>query len=119
MKCRICSRIYGDGRRKRCNSCNTKIRRYRVKQAGIKLLGGKCNRCDWEGHPAAFEFHHKDPSQKEFSIGSMANKSWSVVKKELLKCELLCSNCHQIEHATEYTEVFLKEIEEYGGTILK
>ena len=51
-----------------CNSCRTKIRRHRCKVAAVKLLGGKCNRCKWIGNIIAYEFHHKDPSNKNLSF---------------------------------------------------
>lgn len=57
----------------------------------------------------ALEFHHYKGSKK-FNIGkSIAVKSWSTVRKELKKCELLCSNCHRVEHADRSQE-FLREV---------
>src|SRR3990172_7234258 len=122
MKCIICDKKikpYDNHKRYRCNSSNTRIRRYRNKLFAIELLGGKCQRCGWTGDTAAFQFHHKDPKQKELNIGNVTNRSWSVIKKELLKCELLCANCHQIEHTKERGERFLKEVYNYRGRILK
>jgi predicted HNH restriction endonuclease len=80
----------------------------------VQLLGGKCNRCGWTGNLAAFEFHHKDPEEKEFEMGNMANKAWDVLKIEIEKCELLCSNCHRIEH-TDRSEAFIEELKNYKG----
>lgn len=105
-------------RRKKCASCRTKIRRHRVKIAAVKLLGSKCNRCGYDKHIAAFEFHHKDPKQKDFTIGKASNKSWAIVKKEVLKCELLCANCHRIEHSNRDNEKFLEVVNKYQGTQL-
>jgi hypothetical protein len=119
--CSVCKKsIAGNMRnRRRCHSCNTRIRRYRAKLAAVELGGGKCNRCGWSGDIAAYEFHHSDPSEKKFAIGSAANKSWSVIKKEVEKCELLCSNCHRIEHSGERCENFMKEVESYKGNTLR
>lgn len=116
-KCILCGKDTNI-RRKRCGACNTKIRRHRAKLAAIKFLGGKCKRCGWDGHPAAFEFHHSF-GNKDFQIGSAGNKSWEVLKKELTKCELLCANCHQIEHSNRDDERFLAEVENYNGTKLE
>ncbi|MFA5558900.1 MAG: hypothetical protein WDA59_05520 [Methanofastidiosum sp.] len=120
MKCKVCGKeikqLQGKNRT-RCSGCNTKIRRYRAKLAAIAYLGGKCERCGWEGPVAGYTFHHKDPTQKEFNISMVANKSWLVIKEELDKCELLCQNCHHIEHSNVYDR-FLEEVEKYNGNIL-
>lgn len=99
--CELCDNKvnkYGGYSKNICGSCNTRIRRYRTKTKAIELLGGKCNRCGWSGHIAAYEFHHIK-GDKEFNIGSANNKAWSSIINELKKCELLCSNCHRIEHS--------------------
>ena len=117
-KCNLCGKTFEgwQGRKRlRCGGCNTKIRRYRAKLAAIKYKGGKCNECGWIGNIAAFEFHHKDKNEKSFQIGHVANKKWEVIKKELDKCNLLCSNCHQIKHANNTNEKFLKEVYNYKG----
>lgn len=57
------------------------------------------------------EFHHKDPSKKDFGISSAGTtKSFERIKLELDKCDLLCSNCHKEIHSnkTILSEVFLK-----------
>lgn len=46
----------------------------------------------------ALEFHHKDPSIKEFKLGSGNTMSWKGYKSEALKCMLVCSNCHKEIH---------------------
>lgn len=81
-----------------CNTCVSRKRRLDTKKKAIELLGGKCNRCGWDKHPAGLEFHHKDDN-KEFSVSDNLNKKWDVIKAEVLKCELICSCCHHIHHA--------------------
>lgn len=116
--CKLCKNEIKNNKanRSRCASCNTRIRRYRTKVAAVKHKGGSCNRCGWFGPVAAFEFHHIDEN-KEFTIGTAANKSWKVIKKEIDKCELLCSNCHRIEHSKHDDEMFLEEAKNYNGNL--
>lgn len=115
--CRLCGnkhKQYQDRGRTRCGSCNTKVRRVRNSLAAIAYLGGKCLDCG-ETHPACLEFHHRNPGDKEFTIGSAANKSWEVLQPELDKCDLLCSNCHQKRHTLKYSLDFINEAETYAG----
>ena len=60
----------------------------------------KCEKCGFN-HPAALDFHHLDPSKKEFKISGKLNvKNKEKVLNEIKKCIVLCSNCHRIEHST-------------------
>lgn len=72
----------------------------------ILKKGGKCISCDYiyNGKNAAgFDFHHRDPKGKEFGIcNGIRNKSKKRVEREVEKCELMCSNCHNIYHIGEY-----------------
>lgn len=83
----------------------------------IKLLGGKCARCEWSGLPAGYDFHHVS-GEKDFNIGQVSHKSWAVVKRELQKCELLCRVCHAIEHSKHDDEKLMAEVAIYQGSIL-
>lgn len=120
ITCRLCDRFIknNSANRTRCMSCNTKIRRLRAKMAAVKLLGGKCRRCGFSGHVAAFEFHHVR-GKKEFAIGNVSNKSWATIRRELKKCELLCSNCHRITHASEWNKKLMAEVAGYQGNTLE
>jgi len=102
--------------RRRCPSCNTRVRRMRNKLAAINLLGGKCIDCGWQGLPAGFDFHHEDPNQKEFAIGSVCNKSWESIKLEVMKCVLLCRNCHSIRHSKHDDILLMEEVTNYRGS---
>jgi len=87
--------------KKLCGTCNTNLRRYRVKKKAVEYLGGCCERCGWSGHFSGLDFHHIEPNEKDFSPSAMelAKKSWEKVKNELDKCELLCALCHRLEHS--------------------
>jgi len=61
----------------------------------------KCVRCGFD-HPAALEFHHRDPTKKNFQISRKAwQTKWENVLAEVELCDVLCSNCHRIEHDGE------------------
>ncbi|HYU82771.1 MAG TPA: HNH endonuclease signature motif containing protein [Candidatus Polarisedimenticolia bacterium] len=71
-----------------------------IKRRAIELFGGLCLSCGSAHAPAALEFHHPDPSKKEFAISvDGIYRSWETVKKELENCVMLCANCHAEIHA--------------------
>ena len=57
----------------------------------ITKLGGRCKVC---GSTENLEFDHISAEHKDFSIGKLLNHSKQVVDEELMKCQLLCHNCH-------------------------
>lgn len=86
---------------KKChNLASTATKRKRKEQA-VAYLGGKCSRCGYDVCITALEFHHKDPTEKEFTISKLS-RSFDKIKDELDKCVLLCSNCHREEHFGDY-----------------
>jgi hypothetical protein len=85
---------------KLCTLLKQRQQREELKLKAITYLGGKCADCGLVDHPAVFDFHHIDPSQKDFQISHHSVKSmpWSEVCLELDKCMLLCANCHRKRH---------------------
>ena len=75
------------------------ILRRNMKLQAIKLLGGRCCRCGYNKCIDALEFHHTDPQEKDFKLGSGNTMSWKEYKTEALKCILVCSNCHKEIHS--------------------
>lgn len=74
-------------------------RRRKVKEMAVEHKGGRCVKCGYANCIAALEFHHVDPSQKDFNLGNNGNTmSWEKIQKELEKCILVCSNCHREIH---------------------
>ena len=69
-----------------------------MKARCIAYLGGACKVCGYNKSHAALEFHHRDPSSKEFQLSTGRTKGWERTKSELDKCDLLCSNCHREVH---------------------
>lgn len=71
-----------------------------IKRKCVEMLGGKCIDCGFiTEYVAVYDFHHPDPSEKDFNIGKILTYKWSTLVKELAKCVLLCVNCHRIRHA--------------------
>lgn len=65
----------------------------------VNYKGSKCEVCGYYRCIEALEFHHKDSSEKDFSISQKGyTRSWKKVKMELDKCILLCANCHREIH---------------------
>ena len=94
---------YEGAKRWRCLKCQseaTQRRRDKVKLIAIEYKGGKCCKCGYNKCVEALEFHHLDPTQKDFGIVSKGyTRSWSKIKAELDKCILVCSNCHREIHS--------------------
>lgn len=72
--------------------------RQRVKQKSLEYKGGKCSVCGYFRCQRALQFHHLDPSKKDFTI-SGKSKAWETIRQELDKCALVCANCHAEIHA--------------------
>ncbi len=81
-----------------------KIRYYSILD---KYREKKCEICEYVSeYWAPFDFHHRDPSTKEYEVSSMVRHTEEKIKKELDKCIVLCSNCHRLLH---YQEVLNEE----------
>lgn len=64
-----------------------------------------CVKCGYKEHPEILQFHHKDPSTKDFDFSGseIGNLSLKKILNEVDKCELLCPNCHFWLHYQEST----------------
>ncbi len=82
------------------SSENVKRWRKNTKSRIIESMGGKCQCCGYNKCHAALDFHHIDPQEKDFQLGSIrANpKAWPKIVEELRKCILVCRNCHSEIH---------------------
>ena len=74
------------------------LRRYHERKSRfVSMLGGKCVKCF---STEDLHFHHKNPATKLFTVGDkMLSYSEKRVTEEVLKCELLCGECHRHNHA--------------------
>lgn len=89
--------------RYRCTKCAAEAvqrKRDNLKLQAVAYKGGKCECCGYNKCVQALEFHHLDPNEKDFGIGSGGvTRSFEKLKVELDKCIMLCANCHREVHA--------------------
>jgi hypothetical protein len=89
-------------RRQKCRDCyrSTKqilIRRNHQWLSAIKKERG-CSMCGIT-NPLVLDFHHEKEEDKSFGLGTFRRSVGIVrIKEEVEKCEVLCANCHRIEH---------------------
>lgn len=69
----------------------------------VELFDSKCADCGLVSeYTEVYDFHHLDPSKKDFSIAKLlSGRTWAKIAEELKKCVMICSNCHRIRHAKE------------------
>ena len=87
----------------RCGKCSyeaVKRRRKKRKLDAVDYKGGQCEKCGYDKCIEALEFHHLDPTEKDFEVAS-SSKPWAAVTKELDKCIMVCANCHRELHYEE------------------
>ena len=63
----------------------------------VKEQGGKCIDCGGVFPDCCYHFHHKNPEDKLFGLGSSMRHSLMKLRAEAAKCDLLCANCHAIK----------------------
>ena len=84
---------------KTCSNDQVIERQQKLKRLAVDYKGGHCVRCGYDRYIGSLEFHHLDPSKKEFTLSHIRHTTFEKIKPELDKCLLLCSNCHREEHA--------------------
>lgn len=87
------------------------LKKFRIqrKKNLILAFGGKCQICGYNKCDSAFDLHHINSFEKEFSF-SQSNTYANLNKliEEAEKCALLCSNCHREIHSGLYNSLNLK-----------
>lgn len=110
-KCKKCRRKRYNERRKEDGyfTARSKERRQTIPNQAFEYMGGKCANPNCpikhlEMSREVFDYHHIDPSQKDYNISRLINKGvgWLSVKKELDKCVMLCCLCHRTLHAGQW-----------------
>lgn len=83
-----------------CITCNAKRERSRwIKNKQFvrryKVLKG-CMDCDYKGHFAALQLDHRPGTDKKERISAFLSRGRELLKTEMRKCDVVCSNCHAI-----------------------
>jgi hypothetical protein len=100
--CRECWKVYykenyylRGNERKRLREKNLKVK-YDIREF-IKIKKDvPCMDCGTKYPYYVMDFDHRDTSQKKFNISEMAViGSWKLLKEEIEKCDVVCSNCHR------------------------
>ena len=57
-------------------------------------------------HPAVLQFHHRNRSEKSFTIADVVRRATSIkqITNEIKKCDVVCVNCHAKRHWRETHE---------------
>jgi hypothetical protein len=106
-----------------CANCHCEmhtIKTYPLKEKILNLKGAKsCQKCGYSNtnNLSSLDFHHIDPKEKEFKIsdkyyhysGERFTLPIEKIIQEMDKCEVLCKNCHIIEHSNHQRFEELKE----------
>ena len=76
------------------------------------IIDIKCKKCGYDKYFDALDFHHPDPSMKEYELNplmklQLTEERKNKILKELEKGFFLCANCHREEHMTN--RIKLKE----------
>lgn len=57
-----------------------------------------CSLCP-ERESVCLSFHHTDPNEKDFMMGTGKTRSPEKIREEIAKCVVVCHNCHSKIHA--------------------
>lgn len=86
---------------KQCHKTDAYNKKKNLKILAIAYKGGCCSKCGYNKNYSALDFHHVDPSQKDFAFGGAKGTVVALtekIKNELDKCILVCANCHRETH---------------------
>ena len=81
-----------DRKRKMQDKANERVKKIKVFLADYKMNKG-CKDCGYKKYHFVLEFDHIKGNKK---INIAFAKSINQAKKEIKKCEVVCSNCHRI-----------------------
>lgn len=101
-KCERCGELTGaKGGWGLCQKHYRQKRYFVVKAALVTAMGGACKVCGGKFPNSVFDFHHKRGKLENPSY-VIANQSAEQIAEDLSNCNLLCANCHRLEHSNEF-----------------
>ncbi len=89
-----------------------KLRGLKRKVELIEMMGGCCENCGYNKNVSGFDFHHIDPTKKEYQLDmrKLSNTRMDKLLEEVKKCKLLCANCHRELHSPDLELTMVKEL---------
>jgi uncharacterized Fe-S radical SAM superfamily protein PflX len=84
-------------RKGRTKSHENAKRRNKAIVRSHKLAAGSCHDCGLqitEHNLYKFDFDHRDPTLKKFSLSAPGTYAIETVLEEIAKCDVVCRNCH-------------------------
>lgn len=99
--CKLCSNArvgqwYKNNRTRRQEAAN--IANQKRKRLAVNHFGDKCHDCERTYPQYVYQFHHLDPTQKDYNPSASIQNGMTAMWRELAKCVMLCANCHMIRH---------------------
>lgn len=74
-----------------------RTKKQRLRAMLVEAKSRPCMDCGGVFPPIAMDFDHRDPSTKLWTPSHLpASGSFRVLREELAKCDLVCSNCHRL-----------------------
>ena len=69
-----------------------------AKKAVMEYFGNECKRCGYEGLPQQMDVDHLNPKEKKISLSTstLAHTTPEDILKEVVKCQMVCANCHRL-----------------------
>lgn len=93
----------------KCKLCQKAYDRTKFRNTVTEIVGSySCKICGYSKCLEAIEFHHINPSLKEWKLSDLVTNKKETIEKELAKGILVCANCHREIHYGFYPEYLLK-----------
>lgn len=72
-------------------------RKYEERSEWLRMQKNEpCMDCGGTFLPCQMDFDHRDETTKKFVIGPSLTRSITSLEAEIVKCDLVCANCHRL-----------------------